>query len=437
MIKDLTLHNRDQQVIQAINENNAELDAPARKKKFAAMAESPYRFFRGTSHLFWLDMYNDWRFALFGGVAGTQTWIQGDAHVYNFGAFANHDGDVIYGLDDFDDAVVSDYQYDLWRLAVSLVLDTRANGTFDESACTKALEVLVKGYLETVTTYREEDLEKEIHYTADTAGKPLKKFLKKVGKKKGREQMLEKWTRLQKNGKRVFDTTNPKLKRLSPVARKQFLQAFDAYRQEQQQCGDDAFYKIKDVARRISAGTGSLGTLRFYALIEGGDVSQTDDIILDIKQQDGPSLLLAMSEAEQQAYRRVYPNEGIRHQAAFRALAEHPDRYLGWLELEGAVFSVRERSPFKDDFPTDKLDKKKHFLKMAGTWGEVLATEHKRASRSVNPDEPFLFEQTLKQLTKDRESEFVTLVSAIATHYAECVERDFWTFLDTFKPFTH
>ncbi|KMQ75944.1 putative protein conserved in bacteria (DUF2252) [Marinobacter subterrani] len=98
MIKELTLHNRDQQVIQAINENNAELDAPARKKKFAAMAEAPYRFFRGTSHLFWQDMYNDWRFALFGGVAGTQTWIQGDAHVCNFGAFANHDGEVIYGL---------------------------------------------------------------------------------------------------------------------------------------------------------------------------------------------------------------------------------------------------------------------------------------------------------------------------------------------------
>ncbi|MBC7182134.1 MAG: DUF2252 family protein, partial [Marinobacter sp.] len=286
-------------------------------------------------------------------------------------------------------------------------------------------------------TYREDDLEKEIHYTADTAGKPLKKFLKKVGKKKGRERMLEKWTRLQKNGKRVFDTTNPKLKRLSPVGRKQFLAAFDAYRQERQQSGDEAFYRIKDVARRISAGTGSLGTLRFYALIEGGDVSQTDDIILDIKQQDGPALLLAMSEAEQKAYRRVYPNEGIRHQAAFRALAEHPDRYLGWLKLDGTVFSIRERSPFKDDFPTDKLDNKKHFLKMAGIWGEVLATEHKRASRSVNPDEPFLFEQTLKQLTKDRESEFVTLVSAIASHYAECVERDFQTFLDTFEPSTH
>ncbi|RBP30663.1 uncharacterized protein (DUF2252 family) [Marinobacter pelagius] len=433
MLKDLTLHNRDQQVIQAITENNADLDAAARDKKFAAMAESAYRFFRGTSHLFWRDMYNDWRFALFGGVSGTQTWIQGDAHVYNFGAFANHDGEVIYGLDDFDDAVVSDYQYDLWRLAVSLVLDTRANGIFDDSACTKALEALVKGYLGTATGYQKDDLTREVHFTADTSGKPLKNFLQKVGKKKGRKRMLRKWTRVQKNGKRVFDATHPKLKRLSPGARKRFMEAFEAYRQEREQEGaDSAFYRIKDVVRRISAGTGSLGTLRFYVLIEGEGGAQDDDIILDIKQQGGPSLLDAMSEAEQQAYRRVYHNEGIRHEAAFKALAEHPDRYLGWLEFDGVVFSVRERSPFKDDFPTDKLEKKNHLRKMAAIWGEVLATEHKRASRALNTDQPFLFEQSLNQLTEGRESEFVTLVVAIATHYAECVERDFQTFLEVF-----
>lgn len=431
MLKDLTLHNRAQQVIRAITENNADLDASARKKKFAAMSESAYRFFRGTSHLFWQDMYNDWRFALFGGVSGTQTWIQGDAHVYNFGAFANHEGEVIYGLDDFDDAVVSDYQYDLWRLAISLVLDTRANGTFDDSVCTEALEALVKGYLKTATRYRKDDPEQEVHFTSGTAGKPLNRFLDKVGKKKSRQRMLEKWTRLQKNGKRVFDATNPKLKRLSPVARKQFLKAFDAYRQNRSG-EDEVFYRVKDVVRRISAGTGSLGTLRFYVLIEGDEGSEHDDIILDIKQQGGPALLNAMSEAEQQAYQRVYSNEGVRHAAAFRALAEHPDRYLGWLEFGGAVCSVRERSPFKEDFPTDKLDKKKHLRKMASIWGQVLATEHKRASRSLNPDDPFLFEESLKELTEGRESEFVTLVVAIATHYSECVEQDFGTFLEAF-----
>ncbi|MDR9423920.1 MAG: DUF2252 family protein, partial [Marinobacter sp.] len=151
MIKDLTLHNRRHQVLRAIDTNNRDLDASARENKFRVMAESPYSFFRGTSHLFWQDMFNDWRFSLFGGVSGSQTWIQGDAHLYNFGAFANHDGDVVYGLDDFDDALVSDYQYDLWRLAVSLALDIRDHGRFGASACREAVTELAEAYLAVVT----------------------------------------------------------------------------------------------------------------------------------------------------------------------------------------------------------------------------------------------------------------------------------------------
>lgn len=431
MLKELTLHNRANQVIQAITENNRDLDATARKRKFAAMAESPYRFFRGSSHLFWQDMYHDWRFVLFGGVASTQTWIQGDAHVYNFGAFANHEGEVIYGLDDFDDAIVSDYQYDLWRLAISLVLDCRANGEFDEPDIRKGVKKLAMAYLKTATYYDPDDIDKEIHYTASTTGKPLKKFLKKVAKKKDRQRMLGKWTRVQKNGKRVFDATNPKLKRLSPQAKKQFMTAFDEYRKTLEG-GDSEFFRIKDVVRRIKAGTGSLGTPRFYALIEGPGGDEHDDLILDIKQQDGPSALQAMSPDEREAYGQTYDNEGTRHARAFRALAEHPDRYLGWLKMDGGVFSVRERSPFKDDFPTDKLEDKKELKQMAAYWGEILATEHKRASRTLNPDEPFLFEQGLQAKTEDREDDFVRLVISIAEDYADCVAGDYRCFLDAF-----
>lgn len=431
MFMELTLHNRAHQVIQAISENNRDLDGAPRKRKFDAMAESPYRFFRGTSHLFWQDMYHDWRFVLFGGVASTQTWIQGDAHVYNFGAFANHEGEVIYGLDDFDDAIVSDYQYDLWRLAISLVLDSRANGEFDESDIAKGVKALAKSYLHTATHYEADDLDKEVHFTADTASKPLKGFLEKVAKKRDRQRMLEKWTRVQKNGKRVFDATNPKLRRLSPQARKQFMAAFDEYCKTLEG-GDSEFFRVKDVVRRIKAGTGSLGTPRFYALIEGPGGEEHDDLILDIKQQDGPSVLQAMSPAERKAYDETYENEGTRHARAFRALAEHPDRYLGWLKMDGAVFSVRERSPFKDDFPTDKLDKKKDLKKMAALWGEILATEHKRASRTLNPDEPFLFEQGLQAKAEDRKDDFIRLVMSIAEDYADCVEGDYRCFLEAF-----
>lgn len=427
-IKQLTRQNRSHWVCSAIAENNAALSTADRRRKYETMAESPYRFFRGTSHLFWADLYKDWRFTFFGGTAGTQTWIQGDAHVYNFGAFANHDGEVIFGLDDFDDAIVSDYQYDLWRLAISVVLDARENGLFDEDIIAKALRRLAKGYLRTATHYDPQCADEEIHFTAETASTPLDAFLEKTARKKSRAKMLSKWTRLQKNGKRVFDLDNAKLKRLSPGQRKAFTKAFEHY-QDTLAEGVDAgtghhFFRIKDIARREHAGTGSLGTPRYYVLIEGEARGEHDDIILDVKRQDGPAAHAVMSDEERETYHAVFAHEGERHASAFRALAEHHDQYLGWLSLDDGVYSVRERSPFKQDFPTDRLDKKKAFYRLARQWGEILATEHRRAARILNADAPFAFEGALHHKTDGRERAFDRLLVAIATHYADCVTED-------------
>jgi uncharacterized protein (DUF2252 family) len=431
MHKEPTLHSREYVVTQAITAANQELDNASRQRKFSAMSESPYRFFRGTSHLFWADMYHDWRFALFGGVAGSQTWIQGDAHVYNFGAFTSHEGEVIYGLDDFDDALVSDYQYDLWRLVISLELDTREQGQLDACERREGVAALVSAYLTTATRYDAQDLDEEVHFTAETSGKPLKGFLKKVGEKKTREKMLNKWTRHQKNGKRVFDTGKSKLKKLSPQGKKTFLAAFEKYRKTRAEAYGDDFFAVKDVTQRLKAGTGSLGKSRYYVLIEGPGGGENDDIILDVKLQDGPAPLQAMTPNERDAYSQLFINEGVRHATAFKAMAEHPDRYLGWLTLDEGVFSVRERSPFKDDFPTKKLKSAKHLNKMAALWGQILATEHKRGSRALNTGDLFLFEETLSALTANREKDFVGLASAIAKHYADCVEQDYRSFLET------
>lgn len=427
-IKQLTRQNRSHWVCSAIAANNAALSVADRRRKYAAMAESPYRFFRGTSHLFWADLYKDWRFTFFGGTAGTQTWIQGDAHVYNFGAFANHEGEVIFGLDDFDDAIVSDYQYDLWRLAISVVLDAREHGHFDDEVIAKALRRLAKAYLATATRYDPERADEEIHFTVDTAAPPLDAFLEKTAKKKNRAKMLAKWTKLQKNGKRVFDIENPKLKRLSPAQRKAFTNAFSAYQAalEEGAVSDEGahFFRIKDIAKREHAGTGSLGTPRYYVLIEGAARGEHDYIILDVKRQDGPAAHAAMSDEERDTYHAVFAHEGERHANAFRALAEHPDQYLGWLTLDDGVYSVRERSPFKRDFPTEKLTKEKDFFRLARQWGEILATEHRRAGRALNADAPFTFEEALHDRTDGRERAFDRLLIAIATHYADCATED-------------
>ncbi|MCP1316995.1 DUF2252 domain-containing protein [Halomonas sp. 707B3] len=431
----LTGHNRPQQVIEAIQQANASLSAAHRQAKYAKMAASPYRFFRGSNHLYWQDVWHDWRFALFGGWPNTQTWLQGDAHAYNFGAYGHHDDQVRYGMDDFDDALIGDYQYDVWRLAISLVLDARENAELSPKAIDKALNKLLEGYMDTLSVHREDDV--AIHaITLDNAKDPLKSFMGKVADKQSRARMLEKWTTLDPDKGRQFAERPGKLANLPADVASQLRRIIE---QEYQQTlqhpikeSDPQHFFVKDTARRLDAGTGSLGVERYYVLIEGGADHEHDDVILDIKEQVTPEAYRLMDKAQQQAWRKLFPNEGIRHAAAFHAIAEHPDAYLGWLTMNGKVFSVRERSPFKKDYPTHKLSGGKAYRKLARQWGEILAREHLRGAQALNRGKAAPFADAVCQRLEGREEQFIGVVSTLAKAYADCVGQDYQVFMEHF-----
>ncbi|MEA2117218.1 DUF2252 domain-containing protein [Halovibrio sp. HP20-50] len=434
MSQALTGHNRPQQVIEAIQQMNSALATATRQAKFSKMAASPYRFFRGTNHLYWDDVWHDWRFALFGGWPATQTWLQGDAHAYNFGAYGHHDDQVRYGMDDFDDALIGDYQYDLWRLAVSVVLDGRENAELDTKAIGKALKKLIEGYYQTLADHVDGTPVEAV--TLENAKGPLKPFMNKVADKQSRARMLEKWTTLDEQKGRQFAERPGKLANLPADVASQLSRTIE---QEYQQTlqhpvkdSDPEHFRVKDTARRLDAGTGSLGVERYYVLIEGGRDHEHDDVVLDVKEQVAPEAYRLMNADQKRAWRRSFPNEGIRHAAAFHAIAEHPDAYLGWLTLNDRVFSVRERSPFKKDFPTHKLSGNKSYRKLAHQWGQILAREHLRGAQALNQGDPTRFANAVCQRLNGREDLFVEVVSTLAVAYADCVEQDYAVFIDHF-----
>ncbi|MFG6138095.1 DUF2252 domain-containing protein [Halomonas sp. B23F22_10] len=434
MTPPLTRHNRPRQVLDAITAANASLDDDDREAKYAKLAESPYRFFRGTNHLYWSDVWHDWRFALYGGLPETQTWLQGDAHVYNFGAYGHHDDAVRYGMDDFDDAMVGDYQYDLWRLAISLVLDARENAGLSRKGIDKSLETLIEAYLDELDDHAEGEVPGAV--TLETAKGPLEPFLEKVARKESRAKMLDKWTVLGDDGRRfAVDERPEKLARLPAHLASQLRKAVEEeYRETLRGARAEAeedHFRVKDMARRLDAGTGSLGLERYYVLIEGGRDHVHDDVILDVKQQTAPEGWRMMNAAEKRDWRRAFAHEGARHAAAFTAIAEHPDLYLGWLHLGDTVFSVRERSPFKEDFPTHKIDGDKPYRKLAKQWGRILAREHLRGAQALNPDAPGVFARAVTDRVEGGQEHFVDMISTLAFGYADCVARDHATFVDS------
>ncbi|KPQ22433.1 DUF2252 domain-containing protein [Halomonas sp. HL-93] len=430
----LTGHNRPQQVIGAIQQVNAPLAVATRQAKYAKMAASPYRFFRGTSHVYWQDVWHDWRFALFGGWPNTQTWLQGDAHIYNFGAYGHHDDQVRYGMDDFDDALIGDYQYDVWRLAISVVLDGRENVELSPKAIDKALKNLLEGYYQTLADYTDDKPIEAV--TRDNAKGQLKPFMTKVVDKQSRARMLEKWTTLDAQQGRQFAERPGKLANLPADVASQLRRLIEQEYQQTLQTpikdSDPHHFRVKDTARRLDAGTGLLGLERYYVLIEGGVDREHDDIILDVKEQVTPEAFRFMNKAQQQAWRKLFPNEGIRHAAAFHAIAEHPDAYLGWLTMNDKVFSVRECSPFKKDFPTHKLSGGKPYRKLAQQWGQILAREHLRGAQALNKGDHRPFAMAVCQRLKAREAQFVDVVSTLAVAYADCVEQDYAVFIGHF-----
>ncbi len=153
---------------------------------------------------------------------------------------------------------------------------------------------------------------------------------------------------------------------------------------------NNRYFKVKDVAFRLRAGTGSLG----YSV----------------------------------------GNHALWHAKGYRKLTYRTDRFLGWMHLESlsvgdgenerdvsGYCSVRERSSFKEVFPREALHTRTTFAEMAEQWAEVIATDHARA----NQDLP---KHVLKHTGDDKEKDFAQQVRSIAFDYADQVQTDWESF---------
>jgi uncharacterized protein (DUF2252 family) len=434
---------RTARILTAINEQNEKLLDADRRAKYEKMAGSAFAFYRGTNHLFWEDFAGDRRISFFGDEL-TRTWLQGDLHIENFGAFGNDEGTVVYNINDFDEAVIADYQYDLWRLAVSIVLVARQNEDLTAEEQKNVVRAFAESYLGKLESYIGHNDEYELVFDSSNTSGKLDNFLKAQEKKSSRAKMLNKWTRVEDNGRVFnFDVTNDEgdllLEATTDSERDSMLCAIEAYDMElvkKPRGYHSNYFEIKDVARRLLAGTGSLGTPRYYVLIEGENSSLEDDRILDIKRQSMPTAYRYLqndAQSEYEAFKKRYEGGDAKwHEAAYRALAVRTDDHLGWLILEGEDYSVRERSFFKKAFPVDELDSESRFSKLAKQWGAILAFDHSWALRSFDSEYPGVrqepshssLNERVKELTQNSLKTFEALVCEVAFTYADQVAAD-------------
>ena len=92
--------------------------------KYERMLASPFGYFRGAVPVMAADL------ALLPNT-GIVNQICGDAHVRNLGAYAAPDGRLVFDINDFDETTRAPFEWDLKRLAASLVLAGREAGAKD------------------------------------------------------------------------------------------------------------------------------------------------------------------------------------------------------------------------------------------------------------------------------------------------------------------
>ena len=132
-------------------------DPDAFRTKFRKMAADPFAFYRGSACVFYADVADTedrWADDRTGRV-----WIQGDLHAENFGTYMDGAGVLIFDVNDFDEAYVGHFTWDLQRFAASIALMCwqkalvrRGDSRADRDACPSRISNRCGGSARPTTT---------------------------------------------------------------------------------------------------------------------------------------------------------------------------------------------------------------------------------------------------------------------------------------------
>jgi uncharacterized protein (DUF2252 family) len=330
--------------------------------KWGRMASSPFGFFRGAVPVMALDLARS-------RVTGVHVQMCGDAHVRNLGAFAAPDGHLVFDINDFDETMPGPWEWDLKRLAASLVLAGREAGDGDP-LCTEAVGELVSSYREALKGFAAMSALDLARFEIRRFRRgPVTRILEKAERATPLHS-LEKLTVQARGGLRRFPKRPPLLQPLEPGKARRVIGSLKAYRDtvsDDRQLVLDA-YQLVDVAFKV-VGTGSVGT-RDYAVLAFGDGA------------DHP-LFLQVKEELPSAYAAVLAHVvGPTHQGRRVAQGQHrmqtaSDPFLGWTTLAGRHYLVRQLADHKAAIDPNELSGLA-LKEYARVCGEVLAKAHAR-----------------------------------------------------------
>jgi uncharacterized protein (DUF2252 family) len=347
--------------------------------KMGKMEKDIFIFFRGTAHIFFQDMSTLPASRYISEHTG-YTWLNGDAHLANFGAMRDSSGTQVFAVSDFDEGYLGQYVWDLRRLAVSLLLAGRDQGIAADAAA-NAVNSLADAYIGKMEEFKGSGKELSFQLTQNNTSGAVQDTIE-AGAAGSRKKLLSKFTLLDAHT-RVFKTSD-KLQPVSADTHEALVASMRDYiasiaPAKRYPAG---YYEVKDVCQRFRSGVGSLGKLRYYLLLAGDAVFESDNVIIELKQAI-PSAVAAISDDRlpPSSYRC---NEGCRVAKTLKAQLIHADVLAGHTNADGIDYFVREKSPWDNDFDPASLSSADKLENAASYLGIALASAHALADQDYD-----------------------------------------------------
>ncbi len=309
--------------------------------RYGRMLVSPFTFYRGAALIMASDLAATPR-------SGLQVQCCGDAHLSNFGVFASPERRLMFDLNDFDETLPGPWEWDVKRLAASMLIAARENGY--------AVKDQDRVVLDTVAEYRTAmarfatmknldvwyahlDIEKTLEELGSLL-KPgqVKRTKKALAKARTKDSMsaFSKLTRVVGGEPRIV-AEPPLIVPIDDLAQgsertEMFEGLHELVRSYRQTLEHDRRvlleeFRLTDFARKV-VGVGSVGTRAWIALMLGRD--DQDPLFLQLKEAEASVLeeFLGLSEFE---------NHGERVVAGQRLMQASSDIFLGWLHVEEGI----------------------------------------------------------------------------------------------------
>jgi uncharacterized protein (DUF2252 family) len=335
--------------------------------KYQLMAASPFGYFRGAVPVMAADL------ALLPST-GILSQLCGDAHVRNLGAYAAPDGRLVFDINDFDETIRGPFEWDLKRMAASLVLAGRGSG-HKEASARQAAERCIERYAAQMQVFaRMPHIEvgrTQVHRLGQV--EPVLDALMKAERATPLHTLALLTTPA--TGKPVaphrFKEAKPILTRVTGRQAAAVLASLTAYREmlEPQRQHLLSFYRPVDVAFKV-VGTGSVGLRDYCVYFEGNGPG--DPLFLQIKEEPASAYAPYLPDAHPAHHNGQRVAEGQ------RAMQLQSDPFLGWTHIAGRQFLVRQLNDHKGSIELEDLSGA-GLQAYAEVCGELLARGHARS----------------------------------------------------------